>query len=176
MRILAVLSFVNRIICGTTVWIAAGAVGLIACVIVLQVCFRYVLNNSLSWAEDVSLMLMVSSAFLIMPYALREGLHIGVDMVPSALPARGAALLSLFFQAAIMWMSVYLLLLSWKFTWSSSMLANSLPFRMSYIYAVMPISFGLTLPVALELLLRSFIGLFSGDRDAQRATSAGGTR
>ena len=148
----------NEVICATTLWLSAIAVALIAVVVLAQVFCRYVLNNSLSWAEDVSLMLMVSSAFLVMPYALREGQHIAVEIILEALPARLRALVSLLIDLAIFVLTTYAIWVSWRFAISTTMMASSVPIRMSLVYAIMPLSFALTLPGTLETILRRLLG------------------
>lgn len=144
------LRALNKAISSVTLYVAALSILMISVVIMMQVFFRYVMNNSLSWAEDVSLMLMVSSAFLVMPYALREGLHISVDVLLDLLPDRARAALALLIDLSILLLTLYAITVSWRFAWSTSMMANAVPIRMSWIYAVMPVCFALSVPVLLE--------------------------
>ena len=47
---------------------------------------RYVFNNSIIWAEELSQYLMVWIAFLGAGLAMREGRHVSVEMLQDALP------------------------------------------------------------------------------------------
>ena len=50
-------------------------------VVVAEVFARYVLNASISFSEELSRLLFVWAGFLSASLALREGLHIGMDLV-----------------------------------------------------------------------------------------------
>ena len=45
---------------------------------IVQVFYRYVLNNALSWSEEASLWMMVWITFVIMPVAYHKGLNISM--------------------------------------------------------------------------------------------------
>ncbi len=45
---------------------------------IVQVFYRYVLNNALSWSEEASLWMMVWITFIILPLAYRRGLNISM--------------------------------------------------------------------------------------------------
>ena len=45
---------------------------------IVQVFYRYVLNNALSWSEEASLWMMVWITFIILPLAYRKGLNISM--------------------------------------------------------------------------------------------------
>lgn len=64
-----------------------------AVVIGLQVFFRYALNDSLFWSEELGRMLLVWLTFCGAAVAYRRGAHIGVDALTMRLarPARRAA-------------------------------------------------------------------------------------
>ena len=47
--------------------------------IVTQVFCRYLLNSSLFWPEDVSLMMMIWVAFAVAPIAYRQGTNVSLD-------------------------------------------------------------------------------------------------
>ncbi|MFN3209880.1 MAG: TRAP transporter small permease [Roseovarius sp.] len=164
---MTLLRALNKAICNVTLYAAALSILVISIVIMAQVFFRYVLNNSLSWAEDVSLMLMVSSAFLVMPYALREGLHISVDVLLDLLPDRMRAAVALIIDLSICLLTVYAIMVSWRFAWSTSMMANAVPIRMSWVYAMMPVSFALSVPVVLERIIGRVRVLAGGKAQVQ---------
>lgn len=59
-----------------------------AVVIGLQVFFRYALNDSLFWSEELGRMLLVWLTFCGATVAYRRGAHIGVDSLVARLEAR----------------------------------------------------------------------------------------
>lgn len=78
-----------------------------------QVALRYGFNQSFDWADEISRLAFVWSIFLAIPLGVRQGAHIGIDIVVAKLPAalavqlrRGAALLSALMMAAVAWAAV----------------------------------------------------------------------
>ncbi len=58
-----------------------------AMVVALQVFFRYVLNHSLFWSEELTRYMLVWLSFLGASTAYKRGLHPGVDILTARLPA-----------------------------------------------------------------------------------------
>ena len=63
-------------------------------IVVTGVFFRYILGSSIPWSEEVGRYLMIWLGFLGASLALREGLHVGVELVMKWLPPRVATWLS----------------------------------------------------------------------------------
>lgn len=87
-----------------------AAVAVMVGVVSAQVALRYGFNQSIDWADEVSRMAFVWSMFLAIPLGVRQGAHIGIDIVVQKLPAptqamlrRGAAALSAAMMFAIAW-------------------------------------------------------------------------
>ncbi len=59
-------------------------------IVLAGVFFRYVLGSSIPWSEEVGRYLMIWLGFLGASLALREGLHVGVELVVQWLPPRVA--------------------------------------------------------------------------------------
>lgn len=79
-------------------------------VVSTQVALRYGFNLSLDWADEVSRLCFVWSIFLAIPLGVRQGAHIGIDIVVQKMPAvlqtllrRVAAALSAAMMFAISW-------------------------------------------------------------------------
>lgn len=66
--------------------ILAALMGIIVAVMFAQVFFRYVLNNSLSWSEEIVRFVFIWVTFLGAALNIRDKLHIGVDFFISLLP------------------------------------------------------------------------------------------
>lgn len=77
-------------------WIAVVAIALMVIAILIQVFYRYVLNNALPWPDEAARFAMLWMTGLIAPTALRRGGFVAIDMVVEALPERLGAILSLF--------------------------------------------------------------------------------
>lgn len=115
-RILGVLST-------GALWLAGiGMVGMTVTV-GWQVFARYVLNDTPSWAEPVTLQLMGWFILLGAAVGVRESFHLGLDLLQQALPAALARvleavnlLLILGFGVAMVWYSVQLAIGTWTAT------------------------------------------------------------
>ncbi|RVT85667.1 DUF2768 family protein [Rhodobacteraceae bacterium CCMM004] len=76
-------------------WIAVVAIGLMVVAILIQVFFRYVLNNALPWPDEAARFAMLWMTGLIAPMAFRRGGFVAIDMLGRALPRTVSALLSI---------------------------------------------------------------------------------
>ena len=66
----------------------------IACVIAAGVFFRYVLNDSLSWSEELAKYAMLWMVFLGAPIALRTGGHPNIEILLNLVPRRFSILVA----------------------------------------------------------------------------------
>ncbi|WP_107852819.1 TRAP transporter small permease [Oceanimonas marisflavi] len=53
-----------------------------------QVFSRYLLSESIDWADEGSRLAFVWAIFLAIPHGLKQGVHVGIDVLTSKLPAR----------------------------------------------------------------------------------------
>jgi TRAP-type transport system small permease protein len=86
------------------------AVGVMVGVVSAQVALRYGLNRSIDWADEVSRLAFVWSIFLAVPLGVRQGAHIGIDIVVLKFPPavqrwlrRAAAAVSALMMGLIAW-------------------------------------------------------------------------
>jgi TRAP-type C4-dicarboxylate transport system permease small subunit len=86
-----VQAFNNRLV-GVAHWVTVTAMALMVGVILLQVFFRYVLNNAQPWPDEAARFFMLWMTGLIAPVAYRRGGFVAIDMAMRAMPARVAAL------------------------------------------------------------------------------------
>jgi len=63
--------------------------------ILAQVWFRYVIGTALAWPEEAARFLMLWSACLMAPTALRTGGFVGIDLLRALMPARLSALIGI---------------------------------------------------------------------------------
>lgn len=69
-------------------WAIVVAISLMVGVVGLQVLLRYVFNDSLSWADELSRLAFVWSIFMGIALGLRVNAHIGIAALTNRLPAR----------------------------------------------------------------------------------------
>lgn len=101
-----VLGWLDHAIMGLLLIAVATMVGVVSA----QVALRYGFNQSIDWADEVSRLAFVWSIFLAIPLGVRQGAHIGIDIIVNKLPAvvqaslrRLAAALSAAMMLAIAW-------------------------------------------------------------------------
>ncbi|RME14439.1 MAG: TRAP transporter small permease subunit [Alphaproteobacteria bacterium] len=71
------------------------ALALMVVVILVQVFFRYVLNNALAWPDEAARFLMLWMVAFLAPSAMRWNGFVAIDMLHAALPRRAGLVLSL---------------------------------------------------------------------------------
>ena len=129
-------------------------------IVLVQIVFRYVLNDSLIWTEEVSKTMMVWGAFLVAPWAYRNSANVSIQMFTDELPPVLRQLLHLVLNVLVIWIIVVF--------WSESfgmvdrgfaIRAASLPVQVGWFFVVVPLAFGAMLLVGIELLIRDLLAL-----------------
>jgi len=82
--------------------VAALLMGAIVVIMVVQVFARYVLNDSLIWAEELCRYLLIWITFLFIGIAFQRGEFIAIDVLPNALTPRWRFLLKLAVTAPVL--------------------------------------------------------------------------
>jgi|TARA_B100002052_G_scaffold81383_1_gene74645 TRAP-type C4-dicarboxylate transport system permease small subunit len=167
--------------------IAWMAILLMVIVIIIQVFFRYVLNNALPWPDEVARFLMLWMTGLIAPSAYRWGGFVSIDMLQRFLPK----ILSNILVFLILIISLTVLLIGfemglkhinagWIFSSSSIKLPYSLlggkteAMKLAWMYMSLPIGILLLISVNIELTLKTILSIFSSqinfplDKDKER--------
>lgn len=70
-----------------------AAVAVMVGVVSAQVALRYGLNQSIDWADEIGRLAFVWAIFLAIPLGVRDGAHIGIDLLVDKLPAAGQSAL-----------------------------------------------------------------------------------
>lgn len=141
-------------------------------IVLIQIVFRYILNDSLIWTEEISKTMMVWGAFLVAPWAYRNGANVSIEMFTDELPLTLRRLLRLVLNMLVIWIIVVF----WSESFGMvergfSIKAASLPVPVGWFFVVVPIAFGLMLLVGIELLLRDMLGLLHPQDDFDIAGS-----
>ena len=156
--------------------VAVVAIALMVVAILIQVFYRYVLNNALPWPDEAARFAMMWMAGLIAPSAYRRGGFVAIDMLPRALPDRAAALLSLALLGIAGAVLAVALPIGWsevtgfggRFATASLYLPTALDFSAyfrvprSWMMASLLVCVALLLIVNVELILRALIALLGG--------------
>jgi len=82
--------------------LAALLMGAIVVIMIVQVFARYVLNDSLIWAEELCRYLLIWITFLFIGIAFQRGEFIAVDVLPNALSPRWRFVLKLLVMVPVL--------------------------------------------------------------------------
>lgn len=132
--------------------------------ILIQVFFRYVLNNALPWPEEVARALMMWMTAFAAPSAYRWGGFVSIDMFRDALPGvlrRVVVLALLVIALAVLAQLVDLSFSFYERGFRTRMATIDLP--RAYIYLSLPVCFVLMILVSVELVLREICRILGGD-------------
>ena len=88
LAILSVLGRINSVALAVGRTLGYGALALMVIAILLQIFFRYALNNALPWPEEAARGLMIWMMALVAPSAYRHAGFVSIEMVPHMLPRR----------------------------------------------------------------------------------------
>lgn len=97
-----------------------AAVAAMVSVVSAQVALRYGFNQSFDWADEVGRLAFVWAIFLAIPLGIRNGAHIGIDLLVDKLPLaarsalrRAGAALAAAMMLAICWAAVRTCMEQW---------------------------------------------------------------
>ncbi len=170
--LLALVSRLNDVLLAIGRRVAIVAMVLMVCVILLQIFFRYVLNNALPWPEEAARGLMIWMMAMVVPTAYRYSGFVSIEMIPDMLPAKLRSLL-LF---TILLLCTLVLVVMLNQAWShfsapllfdssglnrllqesgiNELLGTDMQFKTAYIYLAMSVMLVVMLLVSAELILR----------------------
>ena len=101
-------------------WVIVAASAAMIAIVTLQVILRYAFNSSIDWSDEISRLLFVWSMFLAIPLGIREGAHVGIELLTAHIPAaaralltKGCALVTAAMMAVVFWQAVKVSMLTW---------------------------------------------------------------
>ncbi|WP_159587985.1 TRAP transporter small permease [Chelativorans xinjiangense] len=105
---------------GARLLVILGAAMMVV-VVSAQVVMRYVFNGSFDWADEVSRIAFVWTIFLAIPLGIRDGSHVGIELLVERFPAglrrliaRLMSALAAVMMAVVFWTSVVVALATWS--------------------------------------------------------------
>jgi TRAP-type transport system small permease protein len=111
-----VLDAVDRLARWVIIAASAAMIGIVS----LQVLLRYGFNASIDWSEEISRLLFVWSMFLAIPLGIREGAHVGIELLTAHLAphvrralAKACALGAAAIMVVVFWQAVKVAALTW---------------------------------------------------------------
>ena len=154
------------------------AILLMVIVILLQVFFRYVLNNALPWPDEAARFLMLWMTGLIAPSAYRWGGFVSIDMIISAMPKIAGNVitllllsLSLFILIVGLNLGLQHIKVGWIFNSSSIKIPlfllgeQSKPIKLAWMYMSLPVGIFMLILVNIELILTRILSIISPSID-----------
>ncbi len=104
-------------------WVVAAVMAVMVAVVSVQVAYRYGLNGSFDWADEISRLAFVWAVFLALPLGLKQGAHIGIELVVQRLPERARSVLwrvmcaaAVLLMLVVAWEAAVLVLQQWDDT------------------------------------------------------------
>ncbi len=135
--------------------ISAIALAFMTLLVIIQVFYRYVLNNPLSETQELSIYAMVYVVMLGCTIAVRNKTHIAVDFVGSFLPPRMAWMMRQVSYCCMLFFFFVLLTNGWKLTVRSMLqMSPSTGIPLGYIMFSIPLCAGISILYILEHMLR----------------------
>ncbi|WP_299830898.1 TRAP transporter small permease [uncultured Roseobacter sp.] len=176
LAVMTPLRLVNEAVLKLGRGLGVVAVALMVTAILIQVFYRYVLNNALPWPDEAARFCMLWMTGLMAPTAFRRGGFVAIDTVVRLLPARIGALISLLLLFVSLGVLIVAMQIGWsevtgfagKFTTASLYLPADLSFeawfRVPRSWMMASLLFGviMLISVNIELILRAFVKMMGG--------------
>ena len=99
-------------------WVIIASMATLTFVVVLQVFFRYVLNDSLRWGWDIPRLCFIWVILLSIPLGIRYNAHVGIDMVVQHFNPAAK-------RAVLVFNAFFMLVLSLTAAWYGAVLAQN---------------------------------------------------
>ncbi len=156
------MDMLNRTLTRIAGYIATSLLFAMLGIVIVHVFYRYVLNDSFGWTEELSRTMMVWMAFLYFPTAHRYGMNVSLDIFISAIQDHPIMrYVGLLIELSVLVMLCGAIWLGYGLmSRASSSYTLALQLPLSYVYAIMPIGFSLVALVSLERLLRLVMNIF----------------
>lgn len=173
------LGAVNAFLLAIGRHLGAGMVAAMVIVILLQVFFRYVLDNALAWPEEAARFLMMWMTGLMAPTAFRRGGFVSIEILTRLLPKVASALLTFVLLGISLLVMVAAIQIGWsevtglggRFTTDSLHYPTSFDFSTwnkvpkSWMMLSLVVGLVLMISVCVELILRNLVKLLGSGPD-----------
>ena len=138
-------------------FVCFGLMFLMVSIIFMQVLARYLFGNSLSWSEEIGRYIFVWMTFIGSAVAVRNKLHVNLDMFVSRFPAPLKKLCLIISYASMLIFTLVLIYGGYRFVMrGSQQMSAALQIPMHYVYLVLPLGGGLILFYLLKNFYEDF--------------------
>ncbi|WP_193091055.1 TRAP transporter small permease [Halomonas colorata] len=148
----------------TTMAIAISAIGIIITLLLLSysVAARYFLGRPSLWANDVVTFLLVGIVMFSVASVLREGKHLGVDIITARLRGRALRVAQSWSMVAVILVSAFLVIDGWETAMFSKMLGVTtfgyIQIPLYWLQLLIPLGGFMMILVAMESLFSLALG------------------
>lgn len=174
--VLTPLRLLNEAVLAIGRAIGVVAVALMVVAILVQVFFRYALNNALPWPDEAARFCMMWMTGLMAPTAFRRGGFVAIDTLVRLLPSALAAGLSLLLLCLSLGVLLIAVQIGWsevtgfagRFATASLYVPTDLSFESwfrvprSWMMASLLVGIVLLISVNVELILRAIVRMLGG--------------
>jgi len=136
--------------------IAASALSCMAFTACINVFTRYIMNNPLTWAEELECICLVFATFVGGAACYKRNLHYGMDFLVDRLPENGKMFLRKTLLLLFIVLFIYLTGLSYKFALSASKTTTFFRIKYKYIDFAAVLGFGSMAFYSLRYFIQSF--------------------
>lgn len=179
LAVLTPIGWVNETLLRVGRAVGIVAVALMVTAILIQVFFRYVLNNALPWPDEAARFCMLWMTGLMAPTAFRRGGFVSIDMLTLLLPRIVGAILNLLLLSLCLVVLLVAVRIGWgevtgfggRFATAALYVPTSIGLEewmrvpRSWMMASFLVGCSLLALVNVELILRALVrGLGGGDR------------
>ena len=142
--------------------LASILVGLMTLVILYMVFFRYVLNDTPYWSEEVARCMMLWMTFCVLPVSYRLGSNVSLEIILKKLEGKVSEIFQIVIHLLILLFILNFFYYSLNFV-ETGMFARAYSFdlQIGYIYLILPISFTFMFLVSIELITNHLEKLIS---------------
>ena len=156
--ILRSLKVLNKGIADVALGTSGILVAVIAVVVAAGVFWRYVLNDSLSWTEEVARYLLIWLAAVGSIVAMHRRQHVAIDILPDALEGISGRVLRLFIALVITATCAVMTYYGWRLAWNAwGQTTSSFRMPLFYVTAAIPVATSGFLIMAIEQALEQII-------------------
>ncbi|MDM8539980.1 TRAP transporter small permease [Desulfococcaceae bacterium HSG9] len=180
-KALSAIGKVNNFVEWTAVnlaWIMLFAITILN---IIQVFYRYVLNNALSWTEEASLWMMVWITFCILPVAYRKGLNISMMLFRDMLKRnRVEYIVRCIYHIIVLVIAGVCLYQAWlMYKGGHRLELPALEISKAWVYIIMPPAWVLLMLAVIEGFANDFMGILNPAaaqeaEDAKKRQASGG--
>lgn len=145
-------------------WIVSVMLVIMVIVVFLQVIFRFIIQSSLSWSEEMARYLLVWISFLGASIGVKKKAHIGVEAVTMFLPDKIKKIVALIANLSAMVFFIVIIVWGYKIlSIVSNQVSPAMEIPMSIPYSALSTSGVLMLLYSIENFIKTFKALKGGE-------------